>query len=212
MGFYGDQVLPRMTNVLLANREFERVRERVAAGLSGEVLEIGFGSGLNVPFYPVGVRRDLAVDPATAGRKLAARRVAANTVPVEFVGLDGQSLPLDSDSVDHVLITWTMCTIPAVETALREMRRVLRPGGAQHFAEHGRSPDPKVSSWQERLNPLQRVWAGGCNLNRPIDCLVTEAGFELTQLENFYMKGPKSTGYMYEGVARKTVKWCGDSG
>ena len=204
MGLYGDQVLPRITNVLLANREFKKIRERVAADLSGEVLEVGFGSGLNVPFYPAGVRQVLADDPATTGRRLAARRVAASAVPVEFVSLDGESLPLESDSVDHVLITWTMCTIPAVETALREMHRVLRPGGAVHFAEHGRSPDPKVASWQDRLNPLQRAWAGGCNLNRPIDRLVTEAGFAMTRLENFYMKGPKSMGFMYEGVARKS--------
>lgn len=203
MGLYVDRVLPRITNVVLANPEFKKVRQRVAAGLAGEILEVGFGSGLNVPFYPSEVRRVLAVDPATAGRKLAAKRVAASTVPVEYVGLAGEDLPLESESVDQVLITWTMCTIPAVERALSEMRRVLRPGGEVHFAEHGRSPDPKVALWQDRLNPLQRVWAGGCNLNRPIDCLVTDAGFELTRLENFYVKGPKSTGYMYEGVATK---------
>lgn len=203
MGFYGDQVLPRITNVLLAGQEFKQIRERVAADLSGEILEVGFGSGLNVPLYPAGVRRVLAVDPATAGRKLAARRIAARAVPVEFVGLNAESLPLDSNSVDHVLITWTMCTIPAVEKALREVHRVLCAGGEMHFAEHGRSPDPKVAVWQDRLNPLQRVWAGGCNLNRPIDRLVIEAGLEMTRLETFYLSGPKPMGYMYEGVARK---------
>ncbi|MGH9106117.1 MAG: class I SAM-dependent methyltransferase [Acidimicrobiales bacterium] len=205
MGFYGDHVLPRITNVLLDNHELAAIRERVAAGLSGEVLEVGFGSGLNVPFYPKAVRRVLAVDPATAGPKLAAPRVAASAVPVEHVGLDGARLPLDPESVDHVLVTWTMCTIPRVEEALREMHRVLRPGGGVHFAEHGRSPDPTVASWQERLNPLQRWWAGGCNLNRPIDRLVTEAGFEVDRLENFYLKGPKAMGYMYEGVATKSA-------
>jgi SAM-dependent methyltransferase len=204
VGFYTDQLLPRLTNLLLANEEFQKVRQRVAAPLSGEILEVGFGSGLNVPFYPAGVRRVLAVDPATVGRKLAAKRVAASKVPVEYVGLDGQNLPLDSESVDHVLITWTMCTIPAVDRALREMRRVLRPGGTVHFAEHGRSPDPSVAIWQERLNPLQRIWAGGCHLNRPIDRLVAGAGFKVTRLETYYVSGPKLTGYMYEGVAAKS--------
>ena len=203
MSFYGDQVLPRIVNVLLANREFIEVRRRVAAGLSGEVLEVGFGSGLNVPFYPRDVRRVVAVDPATVGRRLAAKRVAASAVPVEYVGLDGERLPLESESVDHVLVTWTMCTIPDVEGALGEMHRVLRPGGRVHFAEHGRSPDPRVARWQDRLNPFQRKWAGGCNLNRPIDCLIAGAGFELTRLENFSMKGPKPFAYTYEGIASK---------
>ncbi|HUJ65493.1 MAG TPA: methyltransferase domain-containing protein [Acidimicrobiales bacterium] len=204
MGFYGDEVLPRITNVLLANPEFRKIRQRVAAGLSGQVLEVGFGSGLNVPFYPGEVKRVLAVEPAAAGRKLAAKRVAQSMVPVDYVGLDGASLPLESESVDHVLITWTMCTIPDVEDALSEMRRVLRSGGQMHFVEHGRSPDPKVARRQDQLNPVQRWWAGGCNLNRPIERLVTDAGFETTVLENFYMRGPKFTSYMYEGVATKS--------
>jgi len=172
-------------------------KETVAKG--GMLLAV-YSAGLGIPFIVTA----LAVEPATAGRKLAAKRVAASTVPVEYVGLDGASLPLESESVDHVLITWTMCTIPDVESALCEMRRVLRPGGQMHFVEHGRSPDPKVARRQDQLNPVQRWWAGGCNLNRPIDRLVTEAGFETTVLENFYMKGPKFTSYMYEGVATKS--------
>ena len=203
MGVYRDQILPRFTNVLLASREFGQVRERVASRLSGEVLEVGFGSGLNVPYYPPGVRRVQAVDPATVGRKLAAKRVAASPVSVEYIGLDGQDLPLESESIDHVLITWTMCTIPDVDAALLEIHRVLRSGGQMHFAEHGLSPDAKVATWQIRLNPIQQRWAGGCHLNRPIDQLVEKAGFDLTQLNNFYARGPKSTGYMYEGVATK---------
>lgn len=204
VGLYGTQVVPRLTNLLLNDPEFNRVRQRVAAGLSGEVLEVGFGSGLNVPFYPSEVRRVLAVDPATVGRRLAAKRVAASRVPVEYLGLDGAHLPLDSESVDHVLITWTMCTIPAVEDALREMHRVLRPGGQLHFAEHGRSPDSSVAAWQDRLNPLQRLWAGGCNLNRPVDRMVVEAGFEMTKLENYYLSGLKPMGYTYEGAATRS--------
>jgi ubiquinone/menaquinone biosynthesis C-methylase UbiE len=203
VGVYRDQILPRFTNVLLASREFGQVRERVASRLSGEVLEVGFGSGLNVPYYPPEVRRVQAVDPATVGRKLAAKRVAASPVSVEYIGLDGQDLPLESESIDHVLITWTMCTIPDVDAALLEIRRVLRSGGQMHFAEHGLSPDAKVATWQIRLNPIQQRWAGGCHLNRPIDQLVEKAGFDLTRLNNFYARGPKCTGYMYEGVATK---------
>jgi len=203
MGFYQNRILPRITNAALGGREFARVRQRVTAGLAGEVLEVGFGSGLNVPYYPAEVKRVRAVDPATAGRKLAARRLAASPVPVEFVGLDGRALPVESGSVDHVLITWTMCTIPDVQTAVAEMHRVLRPGGELHFAEHGRSPDPGVARWQDRLTPLQRFLYAGCHLNRPIDHLVTRAGFRMTRLQNFYFPGPKPFGYTYEGVAAK---------
>lgn len=203
MGFYQDQVVPRITNVTLKSRELARIRQRVTAGLAGEVLEVGFGSGLNVPYYPREVKRVRAVDPATVGRKLAARRLAASPVPVEFAGLDGQALPAESDSVDYVLVTWTMCTIPDVETALREMYRVLRRGGELRFAEHGRSPDPGVARWQDRLTPLQRRMCAGCHLNRPIVALVRQAGFGLTRLENYYLPGPKSYGYISEGVAGK---------
>jgi len=204
VSFYSDQVLPRFVDRVLGGEEFAKIRGRVAAGLSGEVLEVGFGSGLNVPLYPPSVRRVQAVDPATVGRKLAAKRVAASAVPVEYVGLDGQLLPLDTDSIDQVLITWTMCTIPDVESALGEMYRVLRPAGELHFVEHGRSPHPKVAQWQDRLTPIQRWFAGGCHLNRPIDNLVVQAGFTMTRLENYYVKGPKPMGYMFEGLAMKS--------
>jgi len=176
----------------------------VASGLSGEVLEIGFGSGLNVPHYPSSVKRVRAIDPATVGRKLAAHRVAASPVPVEYIGLDASSLPLDSASIDHVLITWTMCTVPDVKRALEEIHRVLRPGGELHFVEHGLSPDPQVAKWQDRLTPFQRRWAGGCHLNRPIDRLIEQAGFTVSRMDNYYMKGPKPMGYMFEGLATKT--------
>jgi ubiquinone/menaquinone biosynthesis C-methylase UbiE len=201
MGFYDERILPRLTDRVMRRRELTEIRARVAADLDGEVLEVGFGSGLNVPHYPPTVTRVLAVDPATLGRKLAANRVAASPVPVDYIGLDGQTLPLDSASVDHVLTTWTLCTIPDVERALEEIRRVLRPGGSFHFVEHGRSPDPDVARWQDRLTPLQRRVAGGCHLNRPIQDLVTGSGLTLTRIENYYAKGPKSFGYMYEGTA-----------
>ncbi len=175
----------------------------MTVGLEGEVLEVGFGSGLNVPHYPQGVKNVRAVDPAVVGRTLAAGRVEASTIPVEYVGLDGAQLPLEDESVDSVLSTWTLCTIPDVDRALLEIRRVLRPGGALHFLEHGRSPDPNVTKWQDRLNPVQRRLFGGCNLNRQIDDLVREAGLQVSNIENYYLRGPKSLGYMYEGVAIK---------
>jgi len=204
MGFYVDQLVPRVNNVVMNRRDLAVIRARVAAGLRGDVLEVGFGSGLNVPYYPPKVARVRAVDPATIGRKLAARRVAASPVPVEYIGLDGQALPLEPDSVDHVLMTWTLCTVPDARHALGEIRRVLRPGGSLHFAEHGRSPDPEVARWQDRLTPLQRRVAGGCHLNRPIGQLMTDSGLTVTRMENYYAQGPKLFGYTYEGTAAKT--------
>lgn len=203
MSFYSDQILPRFVDHVLGGEAFAKIRHRVAASLTGEVLEVGFGSGLNVPHYPSAVCRVQAVDPATVGRSLAAKRVAACAVPVEYVGLDGQLLPLDSESIDHVLITWTMCTIPDVESALGEICRVLRPQGGLHFVEHGRSPDAKVARWQDRLTPVQRRIAGGCHLNRPIERLIAQAGFTMKRMENYYMRGPKPMGYMFEGLAIK---------
>ena len=203
MGIYQDQILPRVTDWVMSRREYVAIRGRVSAGLHGEVVEVGFGSGLNVPHYPAAVTRVRAVDPATAGRKLAARRVAASPVPIEYIGLDGQALPVESASVDCVLTTWTLCTIPDVGQALGEIHRVLRPGGSFHFVEHGRSPEPKVARWQDRLTPLQRRLAGGCHLNRPIGQLVADSGLELTQMDTYYAKGPKAHGYIFEGRATK---------
>jgi ubiquinone/menaquinone biosynthesis C-methylase UbiE len=201
MGFYEEQVVPRLTDVVMRRAELTPIRARVVASLAGDVLEVGFGSGLNVPHYPVAVTRVQAVDPATVGRQLAAKRVAASGVPVDYVDLDGQALSLASASVDHVLTTWTLCSIPDVDRALSEIRRVLRPGGLFHFVEHGRSPDRTVANWQDRLTPLQRRVAGGCHLNRPIDQLVRNSGLELVRLDNYYARGPRAFGYMFEGVA-----------
>jgi SAM-dependent methyltransferase len=201
MGFYSDQVVPRITNVIMDSKEFEPIRARVAQGLSGEVLEIGFGSGLNVAHYPRGVHRVQAVDPAALGRKLAARRLADSPVPVEFVGTDGQRLPVDTDSVDHVLATWTLCTIPDPDRALAEIHRVLHTGGQFHFVDHGRSPEPRVARWQDRLTPIQRRVAGGCHLGRPVRDLIEAAGLEIAAMANYYVSGPKPFGYTYEGVA-----------
>lgn len=203
MGFYGDQILPRLEDRVMRGEQYARLRARVTAALAGEVLEVGFGSGLNVPYYPPGVKRVRAVDPATVGRKLAATRVAACAAPVEYIGVDARALPLEDASVDHVVSTWTLCTIPDVDLALAEVRRVLRTGGALHFVEHGLSPDAQVARAQDRFTPFQRRLAGGCHLNRPIDRLVTDAGLELTRLDNYYLKGARAWAYTFEGVATK---------
>ena len=201
MGLYGDQILPRAIDLMMRGGELAAARARAAAGLEGEVLEIGFGSGLNIPYYPAGLERVRAVDPAAVGRKLAARRAAACAVPVEYVGSDAQALPVGDASVDSVLSTWTLCTILDAARALAEIGRVLRPGGSFRFVEHGLAPDAKVARLQQRLTPLQRRAFGGCHLNRRIDQMVAAAGLELTRMDTYYMKGPRALGYTFEGVA-----------
>jgi ubiquinone/menaquinone biosynthesis C-methylase UbiE len=189
MGFYGDQVLPRLVNAACGMKTADPLRERVCDGLEGRVVEIGFGSGLNVPFYPDSVSRVAAVEPADVGWKLAAKRLRASSVPVERSGLDGQSLPFEDDSFDTALSTWTMCTIPDIEQALAEIRRVLKSGGTLRFVEHGLAPDEGVRRWQHRLEPLQKRIFGGCHLTREIPDLLRNAGFEITELDVFYEDG-----------------------
>jgi ubiquinone/menaquinone biosynthesis C-methylase UbiE len=203
MGWYRDQILPRAIDLALRGGEFTRLRARVAAGLAGQVLEIGFGSGLNIPYYPASLERVQAIDPAAVGRKLAAKRAAACPVPIDYIGTDAQTLPADDASVDSVLSTWTLCTISDASRALAEIRRVLRPGGALHFIEHGLAPDPAVARLQQRLTPLQHRAFGGCHLNRQIDQLVAAAGLELTRIDTYYMKAPRALGYTFEGTATK---------
>jgi ubiquinone/menaquinone biosynthesis C-methylase UbiE len=204
MGIWSDQVVPRLTDTMLGNAAVRRRRARATEGLHGTVLEIGFGSGLNVPVYPDAVERVLAVDPSGVGRELAAARIRESSVPVEFVGLDGQQIPLADGSADAALSTFTLCTIPDASRALAEVRRVLRPGGRFHFLEHGLCPDPGVARWQHRCNGVQQRLAGGCNLDRPVDRLVADAGFEIEHLENDFLDGPKLLhpwSYLYRGRA-----------
>jgi SAM-dependent methyltransferase len=199
--FWTDEVVPRMTDKMLGNRDVAEHRKRVIEGLRGEVVEIGFGSGLNVPHYPTDVTTVFAVDPSLVGRKLSAERVAGSSVPIRFV-------PLGDASVDAALSTFTLCTIPDAARAVREVYRVLRPGGQFHFLEHGLCPEAGVARWQHRLNPIQQRVAGGCTLDRPIEGLIRRAGFDITELHHDQLAGPdflRPWAYLYEGIATKAA-------
>ncbi|MGC4108977.1 MAG: class I SAM-dependent methyltransferase [Nocardioides sp.] len=202
MGFYGEHVLPRIINVACGMTASNPLRERVCAGLAGEVVEIGFGSGHNVPFYPEGVRSVAAVEPSDLGWRLAAERVSKSAVDVQRTGIDGQCLVFPDDSFDAALSTWSLCTIPDPAQALGEIRRVLRPGGTFHFLEHGLAPDEKVQRSQRRFEPLNRRLAGGCHLTRPIVELLEANGFTVREVDVFYEKGaPKALAADSLGVA-----------
>jgi ubiquinone/menaquinone biosynthesis C-methylase UbiE len=195
MGFYGQQILPRIINFGCGLKAVAPLRQRVCEGLEGEVVELGFGSGHNAPFYPPGLKRVAAIEPADLAWRLAEQRVRATGTRVERSGLDGQSLPFPDDSFDAALSTWTLCTIPDVDAALAEVRRVLKPGGTFHFVEHGLAPDESVRVWQHRLEPVQKRLFGGCHLTRQIPDLLTSAGFEIAELDQFYEDGaPKIMG------------------
>ncbi|MFN8196136.1 MAG: class I SAM-dependent methyltransferase [Nocardioidaceae bacterium] len=193
MGLWGDQVLPRLTDATLKGHEVGEIRAEACAGLRGRVLEIGFGSGLNVRFYPSAVDAVHAVEPSDVAWRLSERRRAGSPVPVERTGLDGQLLAAQDEAYDAVLSTFTLCTIPDPELAMREITRVLRPGGSLHFLEHGLAPEEGVQRWQRRLEPLQRRMAGGCHLTREPVALAEDAGLRVEGVRNAYLSGPRSS-------------------
>jgi len=186
MGFYGNRVAPRIINLTCGHSATAPLRQRVCADLSGEVIEIGFGSGLNIPFYPASVTSIAAVEPSDLGWELATERLGTALVPIERSALDGQRLPFADNTFDAALSTWTLCSIPDAAAALLEIHRVLRPGAAFHFAEHGLAPDERVRRRQYRLEFLHRALFGGCHLTRPITDLIVAAGFTLTEIDVFY--------------------------
>jgi SAM-dependent methyltransferase len=205
MGFYGERILPHIVNVACGVKTLAPHRQRVCAGLAGEVVEIGFGSGHNVPFYPAEVTQVSAVEPADLGWRLAGARLDATPVPVRRAGLDGQSLPFPDDTFDAALSTFTLCTIPDPLAALAEVHRVLRPGGTLHFLEHGLAPDEKVRRTQRRIEPLNKIVFGGCHLTRDVVGMLTAAGFEIKEVDRFYEPGaPRFAGANSLGLAAAT--------
>jgi ubiquinone/menaquinone biosynthesis C-methylase UbiE len=200
MGFYQERVVPHLVNLAMRNHQLAPYRDRMVAQAEGRVLEIGVGSGLNLPLYTNRAKEVLGLEPHPKLLKMASEK--AGQVPFKLIEGFAESIPLDDASVDTVVTTWTLCTIPDVTAALAEMRRVLRPSGRLLFVEHGLSPDAKVSKWQDRLTPVWKRVAGGCHLNRPIAALVEAAGFDVSQLETGYMRGPKPMTFMYQGAAQ----------
>jgi SAM-dependent methyltransferase len=205
MGIWEDRLLPHVINVACAAKDLQPLRERACVGLQGTVLELGFGSGLNCSLYPDAVTSVLAIEPADQAWNMAAKHRSESTAPVARAGLDGQRLDVADDSVDSVLITFTLCTIPDADTALQEVARVLKPGGTVHLAEHGASPDPAVARWQHRLDPIQQRVFGGCHLTRDPILMLASAGFTDVDIQSGYVNrvGPlRPWMFGYSGSAR----------
>lgn len=202
MAFYRERIVPCLTHLAMRQRTLALYRGRVIAAAEGRVLEIGIGSGLNLPLYGSGVGRVVGIDPSAGLLRRARAAAGLAACPVELIEGSAEAIPLDDRSFDTVVTSWTLCSIPDVGRALGEMRRVLRRGGRLVFVEHGQSPDPGVRRWQDRLTPLWKRMSGGCHLNRDIDGLIESAGFRIERLDTGYMKGPKAMAFMYEGVAR----------
>jgi ubiquinone/menaquinone biosynthesis C-methylase UbiE len=201
MGFYNDVILPRVCDFAMRNKQLRPYRERVIGAAEGRVLEIGIGSGRNLPFYRAPVTELLALEPSPQLTAMA-RHARHPAMPVNFVEASAEAIPLDDHSVDTVVTTWTLCSIPDAAMALTEMRRVLRPSGKLLFVEHGMAPDKNVRRWQDWLTPAWKRISGGCHLNRPISAMVESAGFRIDRVETGYMPGPKAMTFMYEGSAR----------
>lgn len=202
MGLYSRHILPRVIHFTCGLKPNMRQREKVVPHARGRVLEVGIGSGLNLPFYdPANVSKVWGLDPAPEMTRIAEK--AAHSLPfeVEFIGLPGDEIPLEDCSVDTVVVTYTLCTIPDTSAALRQMRRVLRPGGELLFCEHGAAPDARVRRWQDRLNPLWKRVGGGCNLNRPIPALIEAGGFRIKSLDTMYIPGWRPASFNFWGIA-----------
>jgi ubiquinone/menaquinone biosynthesis C-methylase UbiE len=202
MSFYHRHVVPRLVHLAMRQKQHDPFRQRIVGAAEGRVLEIGVGSGLNFPFYGATVTSVIGLEPSPALLRMARSRASSAKAPITLLDASAEAIPLESGSIDTVVTTWTLCTIPNAPLALAEIRRVLRPGGALRFVEHGRAPEPGVARWQDRLDPLWRRIAGGCHLNRKIDALILDNGFRLEALENARLPGPRTHTYLYEGSAR----------
>jgi ubiquinone/menaquinone biosynthesis C-methylase UbiE len=204
MSFYERRILPHIINLAMNTKVLQEERARCLQDVKGVALEIGFGTGLNLPHYPQTVTKVVGVDPSEMSANLARKRITASPFPVETVGLSAEKLPVTDGSFESIVSTFTLCTIPDVSAALFEVRRALAPGGRFYFVEHGRAEDPKIERWQHRLNSMNQRLLGGCNLTRPIAALIEQAGFEIERLEKSYMKdAPKFAGFLYRGVAKR---------
>ncbi len=201
MGFYDRWIFPWLVDIAMRNREATRYRAMIVPRASGRVLEIGVGSGLNLPFYEKNVEELYALDPSDELLAMARKKAGEMAVPVTFLSQAGEAIPLDDRSIDTVVMTWTLCSIPDPAAALREMRRVLKPQGRLLFAEHGLAPEPGVQRWQNRLNRVWNRMSGGCNLNRKMDELIQSSGFRIVELDKAYAKGPRLMAFMYSGRA-----------
>ena len=203
MTFYERRILPYLIHVTMRDRHFTPYRQRVTAGATGTVLELGIGSGLNLGLYPPAVTAVIGLDPSSPLLARAARATPMNTHRTQLLTGSAEAIPLNAGSVETVVTTWTLCSVPDVAGALREIRRVLRADGRLLFVEHGRAPDTGVAAWQDRLTPVWKRLAGGCHLNRPIGQLLESSGFRLERLHTGYMTGPRPMTFMYEGLARR---------
>ena len=200
MGFYQEHIVPHLVNLAMRNRQLAPYRERTIRLAGGRVLEIGVGSGLNLPLYTEGVTEIVGLDPHP--KLLAMASLKPRSIPSKLIEGSAESIPLDDASVDTVVSTWSLCTIRDVAAALAEIRRVIKPDGQLVFVEHGLAPENSVRRWQNRLTPLWKRLAGGCHLNRPISSLIEDAGFHIAQVQTGYMPGPKPMTFTYEGSAR----------
>jgi len=205
MGFYDRHILPRVLNAAMSAKPITYQRKKIVPRAQGRVLEIGFGAGHNLPFYDSAkVTHIWALEPAAEMRARAAERVAANPIPMEFLDLPGEQIPLPDGEADTVLVTYTLCTIPDVQRALGEMRRVMKPAGRLLFCEHGEAPDAKIRHWQQRLTPVWKAIGGGCHLGREIPLLIRKGGFRVEKMETMYLPGtPRFAGFNYWGDATK---------
>ena len=201
MGFYADRILPHLIHMSMRQETLVVYRERVVSAATGSILEIGIGSGLNLRHYSNRADRVIGLDPSPKMLSMAERAPKPPMLSVDLMEASAETIPMESESVDTVISTWTLCTIPDVSRALAEMRRVLKPGGRLLFVEHGRSPDASVARWQDRLTPLWKCIGGGCHLNRAIGPLIESAGFRIERMNTGYMKGPRPMTFMYDGSA-----------